>query len=413
MTIDLLELDPASQEYKTILAAVGRRHGVPLARVADLLHRVFLLRSEWAPGLRFVGAQARAQYAGGTSQLMSVGGCALALEDAFASCLGEAAERVSQVERAGDVHLTATLAQVEDRVADGVAQLVRLVLAHSGSPDDQTVDWLAGESSDGAPQLIPADWCIRRATAGPLMIPGTALSVGCAAGPDLAGARERALLELVERDAVSLWWDGGRHGPMMPFDAVPGAADVLAALRGANDTRRTALIDLTTEVQTPVVAAYSTDRDGSRNFVCGFAARTSLDAAAGAALMEMCQLEVGLQLAALKREQLGEAGLNDDDRKHLLRAAQIDVASDRRFAAPEPPRVSPQSAPARPVNVPLMLAQAGIEAALVDLSRPDIGTAVTKAITPELQLSPSRLKIARLRSAIEAHAPPPTSISLF
>jgi ribosomal protein S12 methylthiotransferase accessory factor len=411
MSIDLLELDLAGQEYTGLIAALQRQHGASLARVTDLLHRAFLLRSEWAPGLRFVGAQARAQFANGASELMSVGGCALSVEDALASCLGEAAERLSQVERAGDVHVTASLAEVGDRVSPGVAQFLRLVLGRSDSSDQVKVDWLAGADLDGALTLIAADWCVRRAEAGPLKIPGAALSVGCAAGPSLAAARERALLELVERDAVSLWWEGGRPASTIAPDALAGATEVLATLRGANEARRTALIDLTTNLRVPVVAAYSTDRD-NRDFVCGTAARASFDAAADAAIMEMCQLEVGLQLAALKREQLGEAALNDTDRNHLLRAAHVEVAADPRFASVEFQRTSPRLTPATVVNVQQMLAQAGIEAAFVDLSRPDIEIAVLKAFAPALQLAPSRLKTARLRSPIAAHAPPP-SISLF
>jgi ribosomal protein S12 methylthiotransferase accessory factor len=408
MSIDLLELDLAGQEYKRSIASL-QRHYKNLARVTDLLHRAFLLRSDWAPGLRFVGAQARAQYPGGESELMSVGGCALSLEDALASCLGEAAERLSQVERAGDVHLSASLTEIGDRISTGMAQFLRLVLC--GTPHPEKVDWLAGAGLDGAPTLIAADWCIRRANAGPAKIPGAALSVGCAAGTSLAEACERALLELVERDAVSLWWDGGRPGSRIASDALVGAAEVMATLRGANDARRTALIDLSTDLQIPVVAAYSTDRD-SRNFVCGTAARASLDAAAGAALIEVCQLEVGLQLAALKQEQLGEAALNDTDRNHLLRAAQVDVAADPHFGPSELRRISTRQA-ATKVNVRLMLEQAGIEVALADLSRPDIGTSVIKAFAPALQLAPSGLKTARLRSAIEVHAPLSRSISLF
>ena len=396
MSIDLLELDLASEAYRQTLASLQRRHGAPLARMTNLFQRVFLLRSPWAPGLCFVGAQATAHHVGGKKQLMSFGGCALSLEGAFASCFGEAADRLSQVERAGDVSLTASLTGVEDRVSDGVAQFARIVLEHCGSPGPMTCDWLAGVRLDGAATLVAADWCIRRALAGPLAIPGAALSVGCAAGASLAETRERALLELVERDSVSLWWDGGRPGLDISCDALPDAREALAKLRGQDDTRKTALIDLTTDLRIPVVAAYSTDRE-NRNFVCGSAARASLDAAASAALVEMCQLEVGLQLAALKQAQLGAAALGHDDRNHLRRAAQVEVtgdprfAPDPRFAAPAPRGVSSQRTDARAVvNVRQMLEQAGIEAALVDLTRPDIGIAVIKAVAPELQLAPRR-----------------------
>ena len=214
MSIDLLELDLASQEYKQTLASLQRRHGAPLARVTNLLQRVFLLRSHWAPGLCFVGAQARAHHADGETTLMSIGGCALSLEDAFASCFGEAAERLSQVERAGDVRLTALLTEVEGRVSDEVAQFARLVLGHSDR-SDQKPDWLAGVSLDGAATLVAADWCIRRANAGPLMIPGAALSVGW-----LGPARLKRASVPSSSWSSAMPWSYGGTGPARVDDLV-------------------------------------------------------------------------------------------------------------------------------------------------------------------------------------------------
>jgi YcaO cyclodehydratase, ATP-ad Mg2+-binding len=60
--------------------------------------------------------------------------------------------------------------------------------------------------------------------------PPLKLSTGCAAGVTVAAATLRALLELIERDAVALWWRGGRRGRAIGSDDEAGraAAELLA-----------------------------------------------------------------------------------------------------------------------------------------------------------------------------------------
>ena len=69
----------------------------------------------------------------------------------------------------------------------------------------------------------------------------------------------------------------------------------------------------------PCVAAVSCRADGS-GFAFGLAARPGLEAAARAAVMEMCQFELADSVVATKRSERGDDALNAQDRIHLQRA---------------------------------------------------------------------------------------------
>ena len=64
--------------------------------------------------------------------------------------------------------------------------------------------------------------------------------------------------------------------------------------------RRTWLLDITTDIGVPCVAAVSCRADGS-GFAFGLAARPALEAAVRSAILEMCQLELADAVVATKR----------------------------------------------------------------------------------------------------------------
>ena len=115
------------------------------------------------------------------------------------------------------------------------------------------------------------------------------------------------LLELIERDAVALWWRGGRRGRAIALEepALADAAGRLVQLRQGCMDRRTCLLDMTTDIAVPVVAAlsFSTGGDG---FCLGTAARPSLASAAGAALTEMAQTELAVEVVEARRRGGGD-----------------------------------------------------------------------------------------------------------
>src|SRR5690606_20245552 len=112
------------------------------------------------------------------------------------------------------------------RIMPAARSLIEDLLDARSLPRAKPVPLIRGRAlTSGRELLLPADWCLRRQPPGPLGMPGAALSTGCAAGPSFEAAAARALLELVERDAASLWWIGGRRARPV---AAAGAANVEA-----------------------------------------------------------------------------------------------------------------------------------------------------------------------------------------
>lgn len=365
--------------------ALAERHGHPLAALAGRLEAQFELPSPWAPGLAFFGGTMTVG-----QDRFHVAGAGLDPIDAFACCLGEAAERASQVERPGDIALQATLAAARAQVPAPVAELVeRLFAARTAA--NKVVDWVAARCVQSRePVLLPADWCLRRAAPGPCTIPGARLSSGAAAGPTFAAAEHAALLELVERDAAALWWLGGRPARRLDRDSeeAQAAAALLASYRRDARHRTDVVVQLTADFSIPVVAAMSGDPVAG-GFVCGLAAGVTTSAAVAGAIREMLQMELGLLLAK-RRAVRGEAAAPTDG-DHLARAA---LSPGALLAEAE----APCAATGRLNSLAVVdrLARDNIPAWSVDLSRDDIGIPVVKVIAPDLQLFPGALVTRRL-----------------
>lgn len=388
----------AGAEARRLVATAAARHGPWLIETAGLVDQFLWLRSAAAPGLWFVGATAAITTDDAPPFRIAAGGSGLSPEDALAACLGEAIERTSQRERPGDLvaDMQAEVAWPDQCVE--LAGLARLPI------EALAVDVVRAATPvrQGQAAWLPADWCLRRAPPGLLALPGAALSTGCAAGLDLQDAITRGTLELIERDAAALWWIGGAPatevGPQSP--CAQAGLRVLADLRQDSGQRSTRLLDITSDLAVPVRAAVSFEADG-RGFACGLAARFSPEEAAKAAILELGQMELGLELARSKARQLPPTRLTPEDRRHLLRAAavgpeHIDV------------RVHPASHEAghasRRIEATLeglmrTLADRDLACLAVDLSRPDLPLAVAKVVVPRLQQLPCDIATGRLERA--------------
>jgi len=392
---DLLNLDLSGKDVAQLRDAISHRHGSGLAEGIALLESALLIRSPWAPGLRFVGGMLKS--ADGSAR--SVGGGGESLDDAFASCIGEAIERSAQMQPPPHMIQLPWPERPRSSFEASATKLLTRLGEASDRKTDEPIALLYGRTLADDRVLVPVDWCVRQLEPGWQRIPGTALSVGCAAGPTAEMAAARALLELVERDAAALWWIGGRRARHVPRSIQVQSEQVLKVLRGASAERVTTVLEITTDIAIPVFVAISTDRHGGL-FAAGLGARTTRDRAAHAALLELCQMEIGLQLALLKKEQLGETALSDDDRRHLLRASLISMASDSRFEPDAPIQDAGDDDKGDDLAVvSSAFKRAGIEAALVDLTQPG-KLPVIKAIAPDLQQLPSNLFTARLESRV-------------
>jgi ribosomal protein S12 methylthiotransferase accessory factor len=407
-----LEVDLASEQGRALLRAVSDRYGSQIVLAADLASRMFLLRSPWAPGLRFVGAETKPRVlnGGGSARIsFSLSGSGEQLEEAFASCVGEGVDRLAQIECPGDVTAVASLPEIADRVWPSIIEAIEQDMLNQALSETTPLAWTraralaTGRDIDSERDLLlPADWCLRRAADALRLKPRTALSVGVAAGPSFDWAASRALLELIERDAASLWWIGGRRGRIVPLDepAMVEVTKLLDTLRQQTKDRASWLLDITTDIDVPVIVALSCDRDG-RQLAYGLAARLSIAEAARAAILELCQTELAILLAKIKRVEMGDERLLPTDRAHLERDAMIRAdrcellhPSGVQLVHHETVGMSDLSA------VVHALGRAGIEAALLDLTRPEFDIPVVRAVAPALQPMPSDIVTDRLQRKI-------------
>ena len=343
-----------------------------LLGVASACRRVFPLPVPNAPGLHVFGAEFDPEALAGEAGLGVLGASGIGLDPgrAFAACLGEAAELMAQVETPADR-------------AAGRGPL----RAHR---------W-----PDGAAREIPREAALRSAGA---PRPKSPLSIGCATARAPLEARLSAALELIERDAVALWWRGGR--PPRPVDdaalsRIAGAAPLLARLVGG-----VRLLDITTEWGVPVVAAISFRADGT-GFCCGTGARPEMADAAQAALLELCQNELAILLVEAKRAGRGEAALNPRDLVHLARHAAV---RDGVFAALQPngppgtPLLRGDDAATRLDELARRLDEAGRELIFLDHTRKAVGLPVFRAVIPGLACEPSTDLSPRLEATIRSHS---------
>jgi ribosomal protein S12 methylthiotransferase accessory factor len=402
-------------------------HRARLLMAAAAFPRLFQLDSVVAPGLVFFGAELA------TPTRLSASGVGLSFRAGFEGCVGEGIELSSQF-----LEINEKLTQF-DPPAGARWDPGHF---HAGLSPDTPTDWTPAQRlTGGGTVYVPTDMVVRRGEQRKLFVPYP-LSIGCAAGRSLAAATLHGLLESIERDAAALWWRGGRRGRLLPLDspAMGHASRVLAAIRQDQRGLRSWLLDITTDLGVPCVAAISVESDGF-GFACGVAARMTLWAASQAAIQEMCQMELAREVVAAKRRERGEAGLNPLDLAHVRRAQEVDAARcvllhplppaaavskvDRidgwdaypnaHFSDPaavdpaavdpvagDPVAVDPAAAnPGQAVRVLVQrLESRGIATAMVDLTRPEFGVPVVRVLCPGLEKEPSTQMGPRLRAAI-------------
>jgi ribosomal protein S12 methylthiotransferase accessory factor len=375
-----------------------------MLRAGAAFRRLFRLPVPDAPGLVFFGAEADPASLGPHNAKLAVGGFAgsgLDPSRAFESCVGEGIEYLSQFAQPDDKLESGTIDRFGEALDPGAYGFVEAVFSACGVPADRAVDWVqVRRLGDGAACWFPADLCLRRAA--PAFVAPLKLSTGCAAGVTREAATLRGMLELIERDAVALWWRGGRRGcAIVPGSEVGhAAATLLARVRRGRGDRQTSLLDITTDLGVPVVAAFSARPDGY-GLALGLGARASLAEAARSAIFEMCQSELSLHVIAAKRRESGQAGLNESDLRQLARAATIDTHGCPLFWPVSEAATTPAMLGGDPLDaITQLLAGRGIIAYTLDLTRPRFGVPVVRVLAPGLQSEPCAITGERLARVI-------------
>ena len=272
--------------------------------------------------------------------------------------------------------------------------------------ENAELDWTPVWSlTRGSHRLLPTNLLYYGAPVEPGARYGRADSNGNAAGASLEDAILQGTLELIERDAVSLWWYNRTSQPAVDLDAFgdPWVTELREVYRRLG--REVWALDLTTDLGVPVVAALSRQVDGrSERIMFGFGAHLDPAVALRRALTEMNQL----MPAVLDDEKTGRHGWDHDpDAANWLDQATVEnqpyVLPDRtarplrpgggaRFVAFE--RTDDLAQDVRAVQA--RLERAGLELLVLDQTRPDIGLPVVKVVVPGLRHFWARFAPGRL-----------------
>ena len=384
------------------------RHRANLLKAASRFARVFELAAPDAPGLVSFGAEfdpALADPLQAGSPIVGVSGVGLSLQEAFQGCIGEGIEYLSQLQTGNDVLESSDAGDPAAGLGRSGQDFLAAFAAYRLRPDAELSWHRARRLSDRCEVLLPADLCLRRPPAQQEVKPPFPLSTGSAAGRSWDAAALHGMLELIERDAASLWWQGGNRGKSIPAwdEAWIVAETLLAQLRQAVSARRSWLLDITTDIGVPCVAAVSCAADGF-GFAFGLAARPTLKAAARAAVLEMCQGELAHAVVEAKLRERGETGLNARDRHHrrLARGLNADRCPLLQPAPERAEHLAIHGGDPRAVLQLIVdrLGQFGIEAFGLDLTRPRFAVPAARVIAPGLQPLPSEIITPRLADMI-------------
>ena len=377
------------------------RHRSALLRAASRFRRFFALRAPDAPNLAVLGAEVDpAEFGLGDGAVGHVAGTGLNFRQAFEACVGEGVEYASQF--ATDDDPIALIAEDEALAGASTAwrELWERLAPYRRHDRRHPTAWInAASLADGEPVRVPADLCFRRAVDVRDLDPPWPLSTGTGAGIDPLDAALHGLLELVERDAVALWWRGGR-----PARIVSGALGtaIIEHLRGGPTSRCSWLLDITSDVGVPVIVAASCNDDGF-GLCCGFAARMTRARAAEAAVREMAQMELAYHLSDMKRQTRGNASLSELDRQHIDRFTRIDVTKTRALSPVPPSRSAPDLTDSDSKQVALGLIRQrldglGLSPCVVNQTRVEIGVPVVRALCPGLEAGMTSPPGPRLRA---------------
>jgi ribosomal protein S12 methylthiotransferase accessory factor len=255
-------------------------------------------------------------------------------------------------------------------------------LHHVPEPFDDcaATDWSPVWSlTTGERRLLPTAMLYYRAGPVPASAQVLADSNGCAAGASIEDAIMRGFLELVERDAVALWWYNQTRQPdvgLSVFDDpwINGIERHYGRLG-----REVWLLDVTSDLGIPVLAAVSRRSSGeSDDIVLGFGAHPDPRVAARRALTEAGQL-------------LGSVSDTPAARTDPYLASWRAAVSVRSH-----PCLLPAPVPSVPAlregrgewtlaDFVDVARDAGLDVLVLDQTRPDIGMPVARVIVPGLR----------------------------
>jgi oxazoline/thiazoline synthase len=320
---------------------------------------------------------------------------------ARASCLAEAVERYSTVFQGCEPRIRARYCDIREQAVHPENLLLfssqqyrnrdhwnRTHAANHWVPwpfdESAVIDWTPCWSlTRGEFRYMPVAWCYLDYLLTDTEMFCAADTNGCAAGSSLGEAVLRASLELVERDAVAIWWYNRLRRPSVLIEELddPWLALVEAQLRASG--RSLHVLDITTDLAIPAFVAVSAEADGAA-VLFGAGAHLDPRVAAKRAIAELCQVLSGLN---------GETP--PPNIAHWLQTATLE---NQPYLAP----LEGESCSARAFRTPagetpwVICRRQGMETLVVDLTRPDTGLVVVRVSVPGLRHHWSRFAPGRL-----------------
>ncbi|MEO3795498.1 TOMM precursor leader peptide-binding protein [Nonomuraea sp. B10E15] len=226
-------------------------------------------------------------------------------------------------------------------------------------------------------------------------------SNGNAAGASVEDAIVQGFLELVERDGVALWWYNRTSHPAVDLDSFddPWIAGLQRRYHGL--ARELWILDITSDLGVPVMAAVSRRVDKpAEDVMLGFGAHFDPRVAARRALTELGQLLPSVVGARADGSGYGPA---DHHIQHWWRTATTTNQPYLRPGGRGPRKdltdyaYTPREDLRDDIEHLLGLARSqGLEVLVLDQTRPDIGMPVVKVIVPGLRHFWARFAPGRL-----------------
>jgi oxazoline/thiazoline synthase len=323
-----------------------------------------------------------------------VSGAGLSEQHAITNCLFEAIERQGAIfgepadtirssalalgEQAIDPHALLLISDAQYAAAEDWNRDVSAVHRFPQRFDPhQAINWVRASSlTNKGDKYVPTAHCFLGyplAMAEGFPVPD---SSGLSTGETLDDAAERGLLELIERDAVSIWWYNQLPKQSLRFDCEKLPFwDAFQDWTTA-EQRQSWILDLSTDFPLSVAAAVSCDQRGY-NLSFGFGAAMSPEQAAQSAIREMVQFE-----ATKRLRNRGDANTPDD----FVSWCWSSNAAKYPFLLPQH---LDHHSNHRETNYPKTVLEAvkdlNFEALLLDLSEGRPGMQVARVIVPGLR----------------------------
>lgn len=221
-------------------------------------------------------------------------------------------------------------------------------------------------------------------------------SNGAAAGASIEDAVLQGLFELIERDAVAIWWYNRLRVPEVDTTAFGDPAIAAQRAHHASIGRELHVLDVTSDLGVPAMVAVSRRAGGDQErILLGFGAHLDPSVALRRALAEVNQMLPG--------DAVDPSRSDDPDWRDWATRATF---SDHPYLRPDPaargrgptdhPYVRRPDVRDDVLAVVDRLAAHGLETLVLDQTRPDVGVPVVKVVVPGLRSFWARFAPGRL-----------------